>query len=89
MTFMLKIVLGLFTTFFGFFYIRDVIRKRMTFSDKPWPALAGTGFLTNMLDTLGIGSFAQQTAIFKFFKLVDDRVIPGTMNVGNTIPTVT
>ena len=89
MTFMLKIVLGLFTTFFGFFYIRDVIRKRMTFSEKPWPALAGTGFLTNMLDTLGIGSFAQQTAIFKFFKLVDDRVIPGTMNVGNTIPTVT
>ncbi|MBN1938855.1 MAG: sulfite exporter TauE/SafE family protein, partial [Candidatus Aminicenantes bacterium] len=76
-------------TFFGFFYIRDVIRKRQTFSAKPWPALAGTGFLTNMLDTLGIGSFAQQTAIFKFFKLVDDRIIPGTMNVGNTIPTVT
>jgi uncharacterized membrane protein YfcA len=42
-----------------------------------------------MLDTLGIGSFAQQTAIFKFFKLVDDRVIPGTMNVGNTICTTT
>jgi uncharacterized membrane protein YfcA len=42
-----------------------------------------------MLDALGVGSFAQQTAVFKFFKLVDDRVIPGTMNVGNTIPTVT
>ncbi|MGB9894270.1 MAG: TSUP family transporter [Candidatus Saccharicenans sp.] len=41
-----------------------------------------------MFDTLGIGSFAQQTVIFKFFKLVDDRIIPGTMNVGNTIPTV-
>jgi uncharacterized membrane protein YfcA len=51
--------------------------------------LAGTRFITNMLDTHGDGSFAQQTAIFKFFKLVDDRVIPGTMNVGNTIPTVT
>jgi len=88
MTLFLKTVLGLFTTFFGFFYIRDVIRKRQTFSDKPWPALAGTGFITNFFDTLGIGSFAQQTAIFKFFKLVDDRVIPGTMNVGNTIPTV-
>ncbi|MCK7482650.1 MAG: hypothetical protein M0C28_40165 [Candidatus Moduliflexus flocculans] len=31
-------------------------------------------------------NFAQQTAIFKFLKLVDnDRVIPGQMNVGNTI----
>ena len=89
MSILLKSALGLFTTFFGFFYIRDEIRNRKTFSDKPWPALAGTGFLTNMLDTLGIGSFAQQTAIFKFFKLVDDRLIPGTMNVGNTIPTVT
>jgi len=89
MTFLLKSALGLFSTFFGFFYIRDEIRNRKTFSDKPWPALAGTGFITNFFDTLGIGSFAQQTAIFKFFKLVDDRIIPGTMNVGNTIPTVT
>jgi len=42
-----------------------------------------------MFDALGVGSFAQQTALFKFFKMVDDRVIPGTMNVGNTIPTAT
>ena len=89
MTLILKTALGLMTTFFGFFYIRDEIRNRKTFSDKPWPALAGTGFITNLLDTLGIGSFAQQTAIFKFFKLVDDRIIPGTMNVGNTFATVT
>jgi uncharacterized membrane protein YfcA len=59
------------------------------FSDKSWAGLLGIGFITNFLDTLGIGSFAQQTALFKFFKLVDDRLIPGTMNVGNTINTVT
>lgn len=76
------------TCMFGFYYIADVIRNRKTFSGKPWSGLLGTGFVTNFFDTLGIGSFAQQTAIFKFFKLVDDRLIPGTMNVGNTIPTV-
>lgn len=89
MDIILKVVLGLMTSFFSFYYLRDVFRNRKLFSDKPWSGLLGTGFITNFLDTLGIGSFAQQTAIFKFFRLVDDRFIPGTMNVGNTIATVT
>ncbi len=76
------------TGFFGYYYFTDVFRNRKTFSGKPWSGLLGTGFITNFFDTLGIGSFAQQTAIFKFFKLIDDRLIPGTMNVGNTIPVV-
>ncbi|MEI6614308.1 MAG: sulfite exporter TauE/SafE family protein [Chrysiogenales bacterium] len=67
----------------------NVIKNKKMFSGKPWPGLFGTGFITNFFDTLGIGSFAQQTALFKLFHLVDDRIIPGTMNVGNTIPTVT
>jgi uncharacterized membrane protein YfcA len=48
----------------------------------------GTGFVTNFFDTLGIGSFAPTTAIFKFFKFVPDRLIPGTLNVGHTLPTI-
>ena len=48
----------------------------------------GTGFVTNFFDTLGIGSFAPTTSIFKFFKIVPDRLIPGTLNVGHTLPTV-
>jgi uncharacterized membrane protein YfcA len=88
MDIILKTVLGLMTSFFGFYYIRDVIRNRALFSNKKWSGLLGTGFITNFFDTLGIGSFAQQTAIFKIFRLVDDRLIPGTMNVGNTIATV-
>lgn len=46
------------------------------------------GFIVNFFDTLGIGSYAPTTAIFKFFKLVDDRVIPGTLNVATTVPVV-
>jgi uncharacterized membrane protein YfcA len=48
----------------------------------------GTGFVTNFFDALGIGSFAPTTAIFKFFKLVPDNLIPGTLNVGHTLPTI-
>src|SRR5262249_54365867 len=39
-------------------------------------------------DTLGIGSFATTTAMYKFWKLVKDEVIPGTLNVGHTLPTI-
>ncbi len=47
------------------------------------------GFVTNFFDTLGIGSYAPTTALFKFFKMVPDRLIPGTLNVGHTLPTIT
>jgi len=49
----------------------------------------GMGFVTNFFDTLGIGSFAPTTAAFKFLKMVPDRLIPGTLNVGHTLPTIT
>lgn len=88
MILLLQTLLGLMSVFFSFYYFRDVIRNRETISEKGLTARLGVGLFTNFLDTLGIGSFAQQTALFKFLKLVDDRLIPGTMNVGNTIPTV-
>jgi uncharacterized membrane protein YfcA len=55
-----------------------------------WPSLGnlGIGFLTDFLDTLGIGSFAPTTSLFKFFRLVPDEKIPGTLNVGHSLPTV-
>jgi uncharacterized membrane protein YfcA len=46
------------------------------------------GFVTNFFDTLGIGSFATTTSAFKFWKLVPDQQIPGTLNVGHVLPTV-
>ena len=46
------------------------------------------GFITNFFDTLGIGSFATTTSMFRFGKVVEDRLIPGTLNVGHTAPTV-
>ena len=47
----------------------------------------GVGTFTNFFDTLGIGSYATTTTLFRFFRIVDDRVIPGTLNVGHTLPT--
>jgi uncharacterized membrane protein YfcA len=46
------------------------------------------GALTDFLDTLGIGSFAPTTALFKVRAAVPDRLIPGTLNVGHSVPTL-
>src|SRR5215467_268772 len=54
----------------------------------PSPGAMAVGWLTNFLDTLGIGSFATTTSLFRAFKMVPDRIIPGTLNVGHTLPTV-
>lgn len=48
----------------------------------------GIGFVTDFFDTLGIGSFAPTTSLFKFFKLVPDEQVPGTLNVGHALPTI-
>ena len=49
-------------------------------------ATAIVGFLANFFDTLGIGSFAPSSAAFKMTKSVDDVLVPGTLNVGDTVP---
>jgi uncharacterized membrane protein YfcA len=40
------------------------------------------GAVVAFFDTLGIGSFAPTTAIFKLLHIVPDELIPGTLNVG-------
>jgi Na+/proline symporter len=84
----LKSILAIFASTYAVAFSVDFFKNKDKLSKASWPGLLGTGFVTNFLDTLGIGSFAQQTALLKFFNLVDDRIIPGTLNVGNTMPTV-
>lgn len=80
--------LGLLTIFYAYFFVSDFLRNKDQLSKKSWGIFLGIGFITNFFDTLGIGSFAPTTALFKVFKLVSDRLIPGTLNTGDTIPVV-
>ena len=54
----------------------------------PKPLHLAIGLITNFFDTLGIGSFATTTSMFRLKGVVPDRLIPGTLNVGHTAPTV-
>jgi uncharacterized membrane protein YfcA len=49
---------------------------------------AAIGFFTNFFDTLGIGSFATTTTVYRLTRLVPDQEVPGTLNVGHALPTV-
>ena len=46
------------------------------------------GFVTAFFDTLGIGSFATTTAVYKLRNMVPVKLIPGTLNVGHTLSTI-
>jgi uncharacterized membrane protein YfcA len=51
---------------------------------RPTPTEGLIGFAVAFFDTLGIGSFAPTTAIFKLRRMMPDELIPGTLNVGLT-----
>jgi uncharacterized membrane protein YfcA len=58
--------------------------RRSTAVRWPTPIELVIGFVTDFFDTLGIGSFAPTTAIYKLRRIVPDELIPGTLNVGHT-----
>jgi uncharacterized membrane protein YfcA len=64
--------------------VRAIIAQRA----GPKPEAILLGAVTNFFDTLGIGSFAPTMAWFKFRGLVPDRLIPSTMLVGHTPPSM-
>lgn len=66
-----------------------VARAQGEESAHPSPLELAIGFVANFFDTLGIGSFATTTAAFKLKGLVRDEWVPGTLNVGHTLPTIT
>jgi uncharacterized membrane protein YfcA len=84
----LFIALGGFTVFYLYIWI-SAIRKKSAEGGSTGVAETIIGFIANFFDTLGIGSFATTTAMYRFRKLVPDELIPGTLNVGHTLPTIT
>jgi uncharacterized membrane protein YfcA len=89
----LLIVLAGFTIFFLVRLTAGVRAERADpapgESTKPSAWGLVVGFVTNFFDTFGIGSFATTTAVWRQFKMIRDDRIPGTLNVGHTLPAIT
>jgi uncharacterized membrane protein YfcA len=72
--------MGLFFTTLLLRVWRSIPSKRMPNTEE-----YATGFFVNFLDTLGIGNFAVTTAIARWRKMLDDDLLPGTLNVGTAL----
>lgn len=80
------IALIILSIFFIYVLSKDVIKHQKVLENVSVAKTALIGFVVNFFDVLGIGAFAPQTALLKFTKQTEDRVLPGTLNVSNTIP---
>jgi uncharacterized membrane protein YfcA len=81
---LLYLVLVLVNVVFAVAWFLYARRRKAYGRPRVADVLIGVG--TNFLDTLGIGNYAQMTALFKLRGHPADELIPGTMNVGNAIP---
>src|ERR1700728_3239470 len=63
-----------------------MVSRRRELRERPTWADGAIGYVTSFLDTLGIGSYAQITALFKLRGRPEDELIPGTLNVGSAVP---
>jgi uncharacterized membrane protein YfcA len=66
-------------------YLVTIVRGGLV---RPTPLQTAIGFVTAFFDTLGIGSFATTTTVYRLRNLVPVKLIPGTLNVGHTLPTI-
>src|SRR5262245_1441844 len=83
----LLLVLGAVSAAFVGYWALALRASSRTERVRPTPYELLVGFVTDFLDTLGIGSFATTTSLYRARKTIDDRLLPGTLNVGHTIPT--
>lgn len=86
MIYLIWISLVLLTIWFSIVLTRDFIKHKNKLENISWVKAGSIGFVVNFFDVLGIGAFAPQTALLKFTKQTEDKVLPGTLNVANTIP---
>jgi uncharacterized membrane protein YfcA len=83
----LIVLLALIAAAFLAFWLRELLHRPDWRRPRGFPVLVG--FITSFFDTLGIGSFATTTTLFRLRKEVADEKIPGTLNVGHTMATIT
>lgn len=84
----LFLVLGGFAAFYVIAWLTAILGSRRDETIAPTALGAGIGFVTTFFDTLGIGSFATTTSLYKLRHVVRDERIPGTLNVGHTLATI-
>jgi uncharacterized membrane protein YfcA len=82
----LLVLLGVVGAGFCAFWAVELTRRARWQAPTWYQGLVG--FVANFFDTLGIGSYATTTALYRPWRVVADEKIPGTLTVGHTFPTI-
>ncbi len=83
---MIQVGAILCATLYGTALVRYAKKNRDKISNASTAGLGAVIGGTMFFDALGIGGNAPQTALFKLFRLVPDKLIPGTLNTCTLIP---
>ncbi|MCM0599756.1 sodium:solute symporter [Periweissella fabalis] len=83
---LIQIIIILTMLFFIALIIKTAHKRKVNLFES-FGAGAVIGFITDLGDTLGIGSFATTTGLFKILHFTkDDAKLPGTLNAVHAIP---
>lgn len=83
------VLLAIFAASYAYVYVSALYKSRKNLNKNGWWKFILIGLITDIGDTIGIGNFAPTASFFKLGGLVDDRLIPGTMNAAHCLPVVT
>ena len=85
---LLLTLLGLSALYFIVMWSMDIIKNKGVEGEDSNPVVGFfIGLVTDFMDTLGIGSFAPTTLLAKVTGFIkNDRLLPGTLNIGHTVP---
>jgi uncharacterized membrane protein YfcA len=85
-----QILLGfliILLAYYAFFWLKDLLLHKADLKEGNIVTIGLIGLVADFLDTLGIGSFAITVVLLNATKsLKNERLLPGTLNVGHTIP---
>jgi uncharacterized membrane protein YfcA len=82
---LLLLALGLVAVAFVAFWGRALVAESRRVRPTGWELVVGV--ITDFFDTLGIGSYATTTTLYRARDTVEPGEIPGTLNVGHAVPT--
>jgi uncharacterized membrane protein YfcA len=81
----IRVSLIILAIWFSIVLINDFLKHKNKLENASWLKSGIIGFIVNFFDALGIGSYAPQTALMKFTRQTEDRLLPGTLNVSGAI----
>ena len=85
----LQIILIVLFITFAVVLTKDYLKNREQMKKKNRILNFVMSIILNILDAMGIGTFATSTAFYQLTKMVDDKKIPGTLVVGCILPVIT